>query len=180
LTPQEQEVGARALHSLVSGRPLLEACHKDGMSLEELAGRWNRPLRVIATSYTEAVWQLAAHAVPLLATCCASCLQQMPDVIFDSTLRCPGCLASLSQSGKPVPNALDVEEFKAACAMLGAGWTAPTFEIEAAYHKRIKLWNHMIEPAARSGKRHPHAEDGRAKDSEAWEFIKSYRAKYGN
>lgn len=180
LTAQELEVGARALNAMTSGRSFLETCHRHGRTLEEVAAQQDYPLHVIAEIYAAAVRDLALHASPLLEACCKLCLHQMPDVIFDSTLRCPGCLASLLRFDKPVPNALDVEEFKAACAALGARWTAPTFEIEAAYQKRIKLWNHMIKTTVQPGKRHPHAEDARAKDNGAWEFIKSYRAKYGN
>ena len=102
LTAQEQEVGARALNSLISGRPLLEGCHRHGRSLEVIATQNERPLHFIAKIYHQAVRNLAANAAPLLETCCRSCLQQMPEVIFDPGLRCPGCLASLPQSDKPV------------------------------------------------------------------------------
>ena len=180
LTAQEHEVGARALNPMMSGRSLLEARHKHGRSLDEIAARQDQPLYVIAEIYSAAVRDLAANVAPLLKTCCGSCLQQMPEVVFDPSLRCPRCRPSLPQHDKPIPNVLDVEEFKVSCAALETTWTASVSEIEAAYEKRLSLWNSLIKSVARHGGRHPQAETALAKDNEAWKLIESYRSKYGH
>ena len=180
LTAQEQEVGARALNCLNSGRPLLESCHRQGRSLEVIAAQNERPLYFIAKIYHQAVRNLAANAAPLLETCCESCLQQMPEVAFDASLRCPRCLASLPQDDKPIPSALDLDELKASCAALETTWTAPIFEIHDVYQKRLRHRNYLIESFTGDDQRHFYAEREQTRDNAAWKFINSFWAKYGN
>lgn len=180
LTPKENEVGATALNSMTSERVYLESCHRYGRSLEEMAAQSDRPLHHVARRYKEVVEAFAWKVAPLLEACCQSCRWRMPDVIFDASLRCRQCLALLPEQAKPIPNALEIEELKANCAVLGTTWTASTMDIDAVYEKHLRVWNSVLEFSGRgTGGWHQYAEDARKKGNEAWAFIKAYRAKYG-